>query len=1320
MTDFSGFSSESFEQFIRALATKLFGPGVTAFGDGPDGGREATFSGKVPFPFPPLQQWDGYGVFQAKFKSSTEGNAKDQAWAIQQAKDELDKWLRSAKRRPKAEYFIFCTNVSLSSASGGGKDKLTKLLNLKKYRLKGHAIWDLNQLRVHIDNTPDLRNRFRALFTPGDLLAAFADKLQMGDGVDVEAILTTFIAREFMVDEDARLSQAGDRSEDRIRLADVFVDLPSGPQASAEPTRVETHGLQPASLCELLRAGAHKLDPLALLEEREALKADADRISGGPIARFVYLGGPGSGKSTIGQVLAQIHRAALLSRRPPHRLEENISALVQTIKARCNEDGYAWPKTPRYPFRVELNYFAKALSANTDIRTNSLSEYLRRALSKNTLIEHKHLRSWLATYPCLLILDGLDEVPASSNRKQVIEAIQEFLNEARDLECDLQIIASSRPDGYAGEFDGGEVAHRYLHPLSAARAIRCAEKYVHAKIAKKDDHRAAEVLATLRASIDNPLIAKLMYSPLQVTFMVTVVAASGKPSESRWRLFSEYYKTIYERELQKAVPPFDKALSARRSDIDALHHRVGFILQNRAEVSGGTQSDMPITEFRSLVGECLSELGLTSELLTQEVEMIVGAANERLVFLTSRTPGRLSFDVRSLQEYMAAACLTNTDSTEAISRLTQIGHSAYWRNVTMFGVGRFFDEPQLRNQRDKIRLLCEDLNLQPGQKERGLIGSRLAADLLSSGVMGDVPVFSRALGKIALELLEFPPADGEQDATSLAGIYKAEMQVEYQHAISLRLGQSETDRSIAAWWVLNHLIENNVPWASALWNSHWPKEVDRQRAILISFLRTRIGTKRVGHHLAALLTALIPQLEPSQVLDLLGNAEFPPAIDIPEWLSALSELLRNGRGWDERLKVYRNDESIGVAVCLNRLDDTDTKRYSRLLGILAAPLVSPAWAPVDAIAEFVANPTCELLSQAAASIAAVDSNLLFWHAIAPWPIKQLLNAPELQEGLMALPTDAKPWLLAEQEFMKNGLELGDLLQPTIDPGRVAFEAVRSWAMVEIDGNKDERGVVFLKAILTELGKTKNGDRRARLSSLFAGASSITNKLQEFDPTTISELVLQSKPRWAANSFSLKINAAEKVSPAWEKFFVKLGTLNLTPISAFALRGASLATWSLQRFAADSTQLGLLKIAGLSASSFTQKVAQDILNKGFDLKKVLSQTEDVQVKFAALTIELMVAGGEFDRIHFAASVLRALLQNDQNEWGIELVLDVVERNQLQDCGYLEIIDIVVASDFGKKWNIRSRAEGLRARLIEDESSGFSQARLIELGLPTGRT
>jgi hypothetical protein len=45
--NFQGFTTDSFEQLIRALALKIVGPGVTAFGNGPDGGREATFQGKV-------------------------------------------------------------------------------------------------------------------------------------------------------------------------------------------------------------------------------------------------------------------------------------------------------------------------------------------------------------------------------------------------------------------------------------------------------------------------------------------------------------------------------------------------------------------------------------------------------------------------------------------------------------------------------------------------------------------------------------------------------------------------------------------------------------------------------------------------------------------------------------------------------------------------------------------------------------------------------------------------------------------------------------------------------------------------------------------------------------------------------------------------------------------------------------------------------------------------------------------------------------------------------------------------------------------------
>ncbi len=87
--NFFGFPPDAFEQCIRAVALEIIGPGVTAFGNGPDGGREATFRGIIPFPFPPHDVWNGYGVIQAKCKEKSESTQKDQKWALDQLEKEL-------------------------------------------------------------------------------------------------------------------------------------------------------------------------------------------------------------------------------------------------------------------------------------------------------------------------------------------------------------------------------------------------------------------------------------------------------------------------------------------------------------------------------------------------------------------------------------------------------------------------------------------------------------------------------------------------------------------------------------------------------------------------------------------------------------------------------------------------------------------------------------------------------------------------------------------------------------------------------------------------------------------------------------------------------------------------------------------------------------------------------------------------------------------------------------------------------------------------------------------------------------------------------
>lgn len=210
------------------------------------------------YPYPPTTVWNGYGVIQAKFKEKTEGTQKDQTWAKQQLSDELRKWEKSSKRNPKPDYFIYCTNVDLTSASGGGKDAIEKIL--EKYKatleLKAYAIWDANQLKSFIDGHEEIRKRFSCFFTTGDLLSAFANFLPQS--VSPESILIPFLCREIQGDEDARLSQAGDRSEDRIKLANVFTDLPVSKSRHAELSDENLHDEQyPASMHELLRSSSH-------------------------------------------------------------------------------------------------------------------------------------------------------------------------------------------------------------------------------------------------------------------------------------------------------------------------------------------------------------------------------------------------------------------------------------------------------------------------------------------------------------------------------------------------------------------------------------------------------------------------------------------------------------------------------------------------------------------------------------------------------------------------------------------------------------------------------------------------------------------------------------------------------------------------------------------------------------------------------------------------------------------------------------------------------------------------------------------------------
>jgi hypothetical protein len=150
--DLTGLGARGFERMCQALASYVLGPGVQVFGDGPDGGREASFDGRLSYPNAE-GPWDGYGVLQAKYKEKVTASGQDTAWFLGRVKAEMNAWTNPNKRRVRdgrlPEYLIFATNIALSAVpGGGGKDRVDDLIRgyLGTLPVKDWRIWDATQI----------------------------------------------------------------------------------------------------------------------------------------------------------------------------------------------------------------------------------------------------------------------------------------------------------------------------------------------------------------------------------------------------------------------------------------------------------------------------------------------------------------------------------------------------------------------------------------------------------------------------------------------------------------------------------------------------------------------------------------------------------------------------------------------------------------------------------------------------------------------------------------------------------------------------------------------------------------------------------------------------------------------------------------------------------------------------------------------------------------------------------------------------------------------------------------------------------------------
>src|SRR4028119_1447133 len=196
----------------------------------------------------------------------------------------------------------------------------------------------------------------------------------------LESTIKTYLSKSFSADKFAELDQAGEPEtggERRTELKQVFIDL--------EVKVCDRINPRDWSLEKFLQSGSR----VSLLDSEDFFVEGSDKFYAMKCLlkekwlKVVIIGGPGQGKSTLGQQVAQVYRAKWLGE--SYDFAEQI-------------------KVKRIPFRVVLKYFAQWLANKPD--SDSIEAYLAKNIGDVALrpgeISSNNIQEIFECKKCLL------------------------------------------------------------------------------------------------------------------------------------------------------------------------------------------------------------------------------------------------------------------------------------------------------------------------------------------------------------------------------------------------------------------------------------------------------------------------------------------------------------------------------------------------------------------------------------------------------------------------------------------------------------------------------------------------------------------------------------------------------------------------------------------------------------------------------------------------------------------------------------------------------------------------------------------------------
>lgn len=417
--------------------------------------------------------------------------------------------------------------------------------------------------------------------------------------------------------------------------------------------------------------------------------------------------------------------------------------------------GVRVPANRRWPINIDLARFALRQASDSEYSLlRGIAESLTgQAASK--AIPRWELRQWLKRWPSFIVLDGLDEVTEPSVRQTLVDNIEAFVADAESDDCDMLVVVTTRPTGYRDEMPPSLFERIDLADLTVDDALHYGRLVTGVRV-PDDTERRDGIIALLESAAGDENLKHLLRTPLQTLIMSIIAESSGQFSPSRFKLFWGYYQTIEQREQKKALA-YGRLLREQAPQVLDLHLRVGLLLQRQAETAVGTDAVLTFEELKGVAWQVLADAGYEPSTGDRQLlEKVLAAATNRLVLLVPQAGGGYGFDVRSLQELMAAYALTTGTLDDTLPNLRRIGASPHWRNTLLFALGRYFAEPQPHQKQKATDLvLTIDENAPERLGSVFPVGPNLAMEILDDAMVSE-PKYQRQLIAHAMKALAEP------------------------------------------------------------------------------------------------------------------------------------------------------------------------------------------------------------------------------------------------------------------------------------------------------------------------------------------------------------------------------------------------------------------------------------------------------------------------------------------------------------------------------------------------------------------------------------